>query len=364
MRDDAGSVTVAAGAGRQAVALATARAIKEAAATIASAVVSHGDCFVIDANGAAPAADRLLAYDARLAVVTAMLDAVAPSDSEPSRAPVADDAAAIARKAFVPVPAFDVAGALGRAGRGLSSAIGLFESDYQIGGTDATPAAGGDDSLLAAAVAAALLALRGTAREPVVAFAATFGVGRRPDALAGVERQLAALARRAAALEAEFAACGSSLAERAAAATDAEADVTRMRARCDRLANALAAASAFFAWLASNDGPGGTTILARVVGERGVELASAALDARATHRVVRLHVKTENAGGDYVTRRSPLAGLFSIPFSASGGATVSYALLNRDGDAIAADVVTVYGGLVRLDRLRDKLTGRPNRTLS
>ncbi len=397
MSDDAGTVTVDTGAGQQEFELLTARAIKEAAATIASAVIARGDCFVIVSGSGIPPGDRLLEYDARRKLVNALFDRLSISDPKASAdaqsqdalaAPTARDKDAAIRKGF----AVSTLGELGRVPTVVSNAIGIFKSDYQIGGTDLTPKAGAYDSLLAAAVASALLAGRGSAKTPVVAFAASFGANRRRDALEQIESDLDAIARRAAHLESELETCGALLAKEeavvasgdAAQAATALPEADRIRARCERLKSTAESVGAFFAWLASSDATSGTAILARVVAERSFELATQAYGDPATsktssdaeekthdarcrpagrRRLAMLHVRTENAGGGYVTRKSLLSGLFSIPLSMSGGAAVSYALIDNAGDLIAADVVTVYGGLVRLDRLRDKLTGTPNRTL-
>jgi len=77
-----------------------------------------------------------------------------------------------------------------------------------------------------------------------------------------------------------------------------------------------------------------------------------ALNAGAAVLLLRL----ETTGGGYLVKKNLLTGLGAMPLFHMGGASASYLLLDgKDGTVLGGDVVPVYGGYVRTDKLRDFL---------
>jgi hypothetical protein len=74
-----------------------------------------------------------------------------------------------------------------------------------------------------------------------------------------------------------------------------------------------------------------------------------------------LLLRLESAGGGFLVKKNLLTGLGSMPLFHSGGATVTYLLLDgKEGRVLKGDVVPVHGGFVASNKMEATLNAPIN----
>lgn len=348
-----GSVTANATAGTEEAQLLAAQAIREAASRVAVAVRDLKTVFYVFSTSQMPTFQRLTSYRFRVQVLRqafAAVEVTAPGKGKPQ--------GLIRPNLLTP----------GEASAGLdafSKLLGFFKTDYAVGGTEVKL----EESLLLNAVAGQL------AREQTREIS---GADGKPgtETLPGREVHLSELYEP----KADDVVAGEVRTELTALFVlrrEAEAKLEELRSqqvsgqesgrdsgggsgaggghsdlgikeKADQLAAVIALFDGFVASLSTPDGSG-TAPVASLAQESAIH-AALRTDAAV------LLLKLESSGGGYLIKKNLFTGLGRMPMYTMGGATVSYVLLEGvSGRVLAGDVVPVYGGFVRTDKLRDTL---------
>jgi hypothetical protein len=303
-----GSVTMNDKAGTQEAALLAAQAVREAAVRVAGALPDNVQNILISPAKDFPGFQRLLGFRLRRELIK---QAFAAAGIQQPPAPAALQAEAL------PISAALISAGLDA----FSNLLGFFKTDFTVGGTDVKL----DESLLLFAVAGRLSGR--TVRLPL-----THDPGARVQAVAAIAAQLADL-----------------LNLRASAA--AEAAKSNDKSRVDQLNAVIALYDSFASGLITPDSNGNVPI---------VSLAQEfSIDSALSKGFAVLLVRLESAGGGFLVKKNLFTGLGAMPLFHTGGATVTYVLLDgSSGRVLAGDVVPVHGGFVRSDKLRETLSAR------
>jgi hypothetical protein len=299
-----GSVDLKDKAGMQEAALLAARAVQQAADIVAAAVPADVTDIAIFAAKDFPNFQKLLGFRLRKEFLKQAFQSagIAPP-------------AAVAETEVLPaaIPAL-VSGGLDA----LTKLLGFFKTDFTTGGIDVKL----DESLLLFAVAGSLAAKN--PRLPLI-----YNPGGIEKALSAVLAELAELAKL-----------------RSLAAKQA-ADPAVPAAKVALLNGAIALYDSFVNGLTTPDSSGMLPIA--LVAQEFSTIAGSQNGAI-------LLLRLESAGGGFLVKKNIWTGLGSMPLFHSGGATVSYLLLNgSDGKVLKGDVVPVYGGFVASDDMEKTL---------
>ncbi len=340
-----GSVEMKEKGGTEEALLLAARAVKECAAKVATAVQSKANKFYIFSADKFPSFQQLLNFRFRKEMLKQAFTAANVSKA------MAKDAVA--------APALVSAGL-----EALSKILGFFKTDYTIGGIDAKI----DESLLLFAVAGRLSgkevhlpsiyepnALDPTIGDLVRELAELLELRTIAASEAKqIKDELAEAEKEAAAAETEEAADPESGETEDAESEEGETEgdppknAATKNPRLDELNGVIALYDAFASSLITPDSKGDVPLSA-VAREFAID---AALKAGGAVLLLRL----ENSGGGYLLKKNFLTGLGAMPLYHMGGATVTYLLLSgAEGRVLAGDAIPVYGGFVRTDSLRDVL---------
>jgi hypothetical protein len=295
-------------AGTEEAALLAARAVREAARAIAAVVAkliepNPRSVFVI-ASKDLPPFQRLLAFRIRKNLITQTFAAgeVRPLQGALEALP----------------PAAVVAAGVDA----LSKMLGFFKTDSTIGGVDVKV----DESLLLFAASGALAKQNCDVRLPLV-----YCPDAQSQAVQTLTHELAPLA----ALRGQ------------AQGAIGQLDPAKEKARVEVLQAAIAAYDAFSFALLTPDATG-VTPLALVAGELAIESA--------LRGGVALLLKLDSSGGGYLVKKNLWTGLGGMPLFHTGGATVTYLLLDGvQGKVLAGDTIAVHGGFIPTDKIRDEL---------
>ena len=340
-----GSVDMKPNAGTEEALLLGARAVKEAAAKVADAVIAvqNGPATIhIFAAKEFPNFQRLLTYRFRKELIKQAFTTagvVKPKPAQPGLEAVA-------------TPALVSAGL-----DAFSKLLGFFKTDYTIGGIDVKL----DESLLLYSVAGKM-----TAKEvhlplvyaPVAQTSAIAGLagelselvdlrGRAATKLDELNNQIADLQKQVAELDKQAADAEDANAQNPAKDTRLKV-IAGLKPQTDQLTGVIALYDAFASALTTPDA-NGTVPVTVLVQEYTVDTA---LRDGAGVLLLRL----ENTGGGYLLKKNLLTGLGAMPLYHMGGATVTYLLLaGANGRVLAGDVVAIHGGFVQTNQLREEL---------
>jgi hypothetical protein len=325
-----GAVDMKEKAGTEEASLLSARAVKEGATKIATAVQGEAQTFYIFGAKEFPTFQRLLTFRFRKELIKQAFEA----------AGVTKPVGAV-REAVTP----------GMVSAGLdafSKLLGYFKTDYTLGGVETKL----DESLL-------LFSVAGRLRGKEVHLPLIYEPNSQGSAVAAVTKELADLvdlrkraADQASKLKDEIANTEKKAADpQNAAIKDALlATAAALKPRLDQLNGVIALYDSFAGSLTSPEASTGAVPLNALAQEFAIE---AALKDGAAVLLLRL----ENTGGGYLLKKNLLTGLWKMPLYHMGGATVTYLLLSgSDGKVIAGDVIPIYGGFVKTDSLRDALS--------
>jgi hypothetical protein len=332
----AGTVTLAANAGKIEAELLASAAIDHVAARIAAALPQPAAAarLFVYATQDAPTFQALTAYRVQTGLVgIAFATATAASDK--------------ANEGAVPPAEARVEGvaALGAAGVALDAVTklaGYFRSDFSVQGIDMTP----DDALLVAALANRLRAAEGN--RYAVHVPALYNPGALATGVDAIKNDLLANATakaRAQARSATHDRAAGAFAELAKKSVVPEEKVQLgekaelHRKAAESLRGAIALQDALLTRLATPDDKGATPLVA-VVRESAV-VASLAGGARL------LLVKASKTGGSLYTEKNLWTSFGRMPFFVGAGVVATYVLLDGvDGKVLASGVVPRHGGFV------------------
>jgi hypothetical protein len=330
-----GSVDLRDKAGTQEAALLAARAVQRAAAAIAAAVPEEVKDISIFASKDFPNFQKLLGFRFRKELLKQAFQAVGIA-----RLMAGAEAEAVA------IPAL-ISGGLDA----FSKLLDFFKTDFATGGVDVKL----DESLLLFAVAGRLS--RKNARLPLI-----YNPAGNIEAMAGVTKQLAELAdlrartaSQVTAANAEIDAKTKELADPAQAARKdiLTQEIAAGKARVEALNGAIALYDGFVNGLTTPDS-NGVVPIALLAQEFDMDATFAAGGAI-------LLLRLESAGGGFLVKKNLLTGLGSMPLFHSGGATVTYLLLDgKEGRVLKGDVVPVHGGFVASNKMEATLNAPIN----
>jgi hypothetical protein len=332
-----GTVTVKDKAGTEEALLLSARAVKEAATKVAEAVGAVAEKFHVFSAKGFPNFQRLLGFQFRKELIKQAFASAGIKEAE-----------ALAMEA--------VTGGLVSAGlSAFSDILGFFKTDYEIGNIDVQL----DESLLLFSVAGCLARKEGRSTGKEVHLPLVYDPRSQNSSIKAVTNELAELVelRTQASSEVEELKKKVDATEKAAAdqqnAANKDALVkiaADLKPQIEQLNGAITLYDAFANSLTTPDPSTGASPLALIAQEFAID------SALKTGGVVLL-LRLENTGGGYLLKKNLLTALWAIPLHHMGGATVTYLLLDgKEGKILAGDVVPIYGGFIKTDALRKKLS--------
>jgi hypothetical protein len=338
-----GSVDMKSNAGTEEALLLGARAVKEAAAKVATAVLAKASglkAIYIFAAKEFPNFQRLLTYRFRQELIKQAFAAAGVKQ--------ADEGPEVVATAALISGGVDA----------FAKILGFFKTDYSIGGLDVKL----DESML-------LYTVAGQLQSKEVHLPLVYAPKAQIDAMAGLANELSELVvlrnRAATQLDARNRQIAdrqqqvAALHQQAADAGQPDTlnpapdallrDIATWKAETAQLTSVIALYDAFAGALTTLDA-NGTVPVSGLIQEYAV---GTALKAEAGVLLLRL----EHTGGGYLLKKNLFTGLFGeMPLYHMGGATVSYVLLAGDnGHVLAGDMVAVHGGFVSTDKLRQTL---------
>lgn len=334
-----GSVTMKEKAGTEEALLLAARAVREAASKVAKAVRDDKEKFCIFGAKEFPTFQRLAAFRFKKDLIKQAFDVgeikIAPTAGAP-------------RIEMVPIPGMVSSGL-----DAFSKILSFLKTDSEIGGIDTKL----DDSLLVFSVAGNLSRKDGNKPAREVQLPLIYQPDAQSSTLTNLLKELAELAALRGLAQAELTATKNTISDTEKKATDPTYAATKdsllqtaaaLKSRVDQLTSLLALYDSFVTSLTTPDS-NGTAPLSAIAQEYAI---NAALKTGAAVLLLRL----ENSGGGYLLKKNLLTGLGKMPLYHMGGATVTYLLLDGpDGKVLAGDVISLYGGFVKTDDLRNEL---------
>lgn len=328
-----GAVDMKDKAGTEEASLLSARAVKEGAGQITTAVKDEADIFYVFGAKEFPNFQRLLMFRFRKELIKK-----------------AFEVAGVKKRAIV--PEIVTPGMVSVGLDAFSKLLGFFKTDYTVGGVETKL----DESLLLFAVAGGLRAEKVDKQvhlpliyEPTAQSLAVAALIQELYELIDLRHQAAdqisSLKEDIANTEKE-----AGMAKEAAHKGDLTAAVTSLKSKVDQLNGVIALYDSFAASLTSPEANTGSIPLTALAQEFAID------QAIRMQKTAVLLLRLENTGGGYLLKKNLLTGLWKMPLYHMGGATVTYVLVNGpDGKVITGGVVPIYGGFVRSDKLRKEL---------
>lgn len=342
-----GAVATAADAGKAEATLLAAKAANTAAQSIVSALGANmnGKSVTIFAGSERPALDHLNAFNLRLQLLQ---NAIAP------KAQALDDAAVAALRAIHLTAATGgghataqfapMAIALGVSA--LTKLVGLFQTDYNVGGIALTP----DDNLLATAIAGRLTTASANKPSGVTLYSRGTNIGAETKILAlltpvatnsaSAQARIAFFQERAKAIRADPNAKDQSMADAAAACDQAAAAWLLVANGYDTFLQGLTTADT-----------AGNLPIAKIADEQRLAETFGAGE-------LVLFVQMNASVGGFYTKKNLFTAFGAEPFFVAGGVVTSYTLVGgTDGKVMAAGVIPVHGGYHRAPSVADIVNG-------
>lgn len=331
-----GNVTMKDKAGTEEAQLLAAQALREAAVKVAEQVRDRSEIFYIFRNTELPNFQRLAGFNFR---VTLLEQAFSKAGiTAPQKTGVE----------FV-TPAMVSTGL-----DAFSKILAFFKTDYEIGGTDVKL----DDSLLLYAVSGELTKANGTSPAKEVHLPLIYEPTLQDLSNNVLVKKLYDLFELRRIADSQLTAIKNLIVDTqkkaddpANASTKASllAAVEGLKPKIDQLTAVIALYDTFATSLSTPDA-NGILPLTTVAQENAI---FSALQKGSAVLLLRL----ESSGGGYLLKKNLWTGLGRMPLFHMGGATVTYLLIKgQSGGVITGNVVPVYGGFVRTDRLRDELS--------
>ena len=325
-----GTVNMKPNAGTEEALLLGARAIKEGAGKIATAVNEKANKFYLFGTKEFPNFQRLLTFRFRKELIKQAFEAAG------IKPPVGLEEMVTPGMVSAGLDAF-------------SKLLGFFKTDYEIGGIGVKL----DESLLIFTVAGKL-----TAKEVEVHLPLIYEPNAQTAAIAALAQEMAELVGLRNQAADEVTRTKNLIVDMEKKAADAQnaankeallARVAALKSRLDQLTGVIALYDSFASSLTTPDANTGSVPLAILAQEFTIDTA---LKGGAAVLLLRL----ENTGGGHLLKKNLLTGLGKMPLYHMGGATVGYLLLSGpNGKVVAGDVYPIHGGFVRTDDIRDVL---------
>jgi hypothetical protein len=331
-----GIVTMKDKAGTEEAQLLGAQALREAAKKVAAQVRDKSQVFSIFRNTELPNFQRLAGFNFRVTLLQQAFSKAGVTSPQKTG------------NEFV-TPAMVSTGL-----DAFSKILGFFKTDYEIGGTDVKL----DDSLLLYAVSGELTKADGSSPAKEVHLPLIYEPALQDLSNNVLVKKLYDLFELRRIADSELTATKNTIADTQKKADDPANASTKaslattvegLKPKVDQLTAVIALYDAFATSLSTPDA-NGILPISTVAQENAIV---SALQSGSAVLLLRL----ESSGGGYLLKKNLWTGLGGMPLFHMGGATVTYLLLNgKTGGVIAGNVVPVYGGFVRTDRLRDKLS--------
>lgn len=324
-----GTVNMKEKAGTEEALLLGARAIKEGAGKIATAVKDKADKFYLFGTKEFPNFQRLLTFRFRKELIKQAFEAAGIKPRGRLEEMVTPGMVSAGLDAF-------------------SKLLGFFKTDYEIGGIDVKL----DESVLIFSVAGRLTAKEvhlPLIYEPNAQTAAISALAQEMAELVRLRNQAADEVTRTKNLIADI---EKKVADPQNAASKEAllAKVPALKLTLDQLTGVITLYDSFASSLTTPDANTGSVPLAILAQEFTIDTALK------QDKTAVLLLRLENTGGGYLLEKNLLTGLGKLPLHHMGGATVSYLLLNGpDGKVVDANVYPIHGGFYRTQNIRGEL---------
>jgi len=251
-----------------------------------------------------------------------------------------------------PIEPFAIPAAVGASLEALNNILGFLRTDYTVGAVNITL----EESLLLNAVAGGLVNQRISGKNDIIVqLPLIYDPLAGDDTIKSLTRELAELDSLRAKTETLVEQADREY-EDAKGKADGEKDNAKktryqkeadaIKARCDRMKGLITLYDDFVKSFTTADAKTGKVPLVEIAQEFAIG-QSLLKDAN----VLLLHL--ENFGGSYMIKKNIWSGLWGMPFYHTGGATVSYLLLDgQSGTVLLGGVVPIYGGFVKSNNIR------------
>ena len=328
--------------GTQEAALLASKAVKDLASKIADAIFDFGNVFLVLSGTTFPKLQRLFDFRIRKSLIVDMFAAVGVTSQAAPGPAVGNEAMRSER-----IMPLSVTAGLD----GLSKFLSFFKTDFDVGSIETKI----DESLLIAAIANSLLQPRNTKATKTVRLLAMLGIDGQNESLDLLKIELTVVSALHGQAFFRLNELSQQIIDVQQVAVDAanpkyvesQSIVKNLQLQVDAVKDAIALSDAFTAWLATVDAATGASMIGQIASDLTTEsiLKPGGLA---------LLVHIENSGGGYLVKKNLWTGLFGdMPLYHSGGATVSYILVNgATGKILRADVIGSYNGYIKSREIR------------